>query len=471
MASSAQTIASRALPDLEGLLARLRGTAIHPGDAGYDEARTIFNGLIDRRPALIVRPSGVVDVVEVVNYAREQGVLLSVRGGGHNVAGRALNDGGIVLDLSSMRAVSVDPAARTAWVQGGATWGDLDRETQLYGLAAPGGVVSTTGIGGLTLHGGLGHLRREYGLSIDALIGVEIVTADGKVRRASAAEHPDLFWAVRGAGSNFGVITAFEFQLFSVGPEMAIVAAAYRQDAAPAVLRAWRDFVATAPDKVNALAILWNIPEHPAFPPELHGVPIVVLPATYTGPAEEGMEILQPLRDLAEPLVDLSGIDHYTHIQSGFDSFYPVGRAYYWKSAYLDTLSDAAIDTLIECAANRPSPGDALTLWQLGGAIGRIGEADTAFGRRSAPFLLSAEACWDDRATNEANIAWARATLERARPFSGGGTYLNFPGFGEEKEGQLRDAYGANYDRLVAIKTKYDPGNLFRSNLNILPSA
>lgn len=456
---------------VEAFAQRVRGALIQPDDPGYEEARHVRNGLRDRRPALIVQCSGTADVVETVNFAREQQLLTSVRGGAHNVAGNAVNDGGVVVDLSRMRAVHVDPAAKTARAQGGATWGDLDRETQLFGLAAPGGVVSTTGIGGLTLHGGIGHLRRKHGLSIDSLISADVVTADGQVRHASATENADLFWAIRGAGSNFGVVVSFEFQLHPVGPIVSLTAPIYPLAEARQVLRAWRDFTASAPDEVNSIALLWSIPDVDAFPPELRKQPVVVIATVYAGPAEEGERICQPLRELGTPLLDLSGQEPYAVLQSSFDPFFPEGRFYYWKSTYVDHLTDEAIDTMIERAQQRPSHMTSITFWHLGGAINRIDAADTAFGRRSVPYLFTAESSWEDASANERNIAWARASLAAMQPFSDGGIYLNFPGFGEEKEALLRSAYGDNYDRLVELKTKFDPGNLFRVNLNIQPSA
>jgi FAD/FMN-containing dehydrogenase len=456
---------------IDGFAARVRGAILQPGDPDYDDARRVRNGLIDRYPALILRCSGTADVVEAVNFARDHQLLLSVRGGAHNVAGNAVNDGGLVIDLSAMRAVHVDPVAKTARVQGGATWGDLDRESQLFGLAAPGGVVSTTGVGGLTLHGGLGHLRRKHGLSIDAMMSADVVTADGQIRHASATENADLFWAIRGAGSNFGVVVSFEFQLYPVGPMVSLTAPIYALADAPTVLRAWREFTANAPDEVNSIALLWSIPDVEMFPPELRKQPVVVVAAVYAGPADEGAQFCQPLRELGTPLLDLSGQEPYAMLQGSFDPFYPEGRFYYWKSTYVDHLTDDAIDTMIERATLRPSHMTSITFWHLGGAIARKGASETAFGRRSAPYLFTAESSWEDAEANERNIAWSRESLTAMQPFSDGGIYLNFPGFGEEKEAMLRSAYGDNYNRLVELKTKFDPGNLFRVNLNIKPRA
>jgi FAD/FMN-containing dehydrogenase len=429
----------------------------------------VRNGLIDRRPALIVRCSGAADVVEAVNLARNRGLLLSIRGGGHNVAGNAVNDGGLVIDLSGMRSVRVDPAARTVRAEGGATWAEVDRETQLFGLATPGGVVSSTGVGGLTLHGGLGHLRRKFGLSLDNLISVDVVTADGQVRTASETENADLFWAIRGAGSNFGVVTSFEFRLHPVGPVVQLCAPFYALEDGQKALRAWRDFTASAPDEVNSIAVPWSVPDDEHFPEELRRRPIVVVAAVYVGSVEDGERILQPLREIATPLMDLSGPIPWTALQGAFDPFFPQGRLYYWKSTYVDDLSDGAIDTIVRRAAERPSHMSTITLWHLGGAISRVGAEATPYGRRDAPYLFTAEATWEDPRETDRNIQWSRDSLVAMQPYSKGGLYLNFPGFGEEKEAMLRASYGPNYDRLATLKAKYDPDNLFRMNQNIKP--
>jgi FAD/FMN-containing dehydrogenase len=449
---------------------RLRGHVIDAGHGEYDDARRIQNGLIDRHPALIVRCSGTADVVETVNFARDRGLLLSIRGGGHNVAGNAMNDGGVVVDLSGMRGVHVDRATKTVRAAGGATWGDVDRETQLFGLAVPGGVVSTTGIAGLTLHGGYGHLRRKFGLSIDNLLSAEIVTADGQVRTASATDHAELFWALRGAGSNFGVVTSFEFRAHPVGPMVQLCAPFYALDDGRPALRAWRDFTATASDNISSLAVVWSVPDAEVFPADLRRRPVVILASVYAGPTDEGARIMQPLRELATPLLDLSGPMPFTVLQTAFDPFFPKGRFYYWKSTNVHDLSDACIDTILSAAASRPSHMSDIPIWHLGGALSRVAPDATAYGRRDAPYLVTAEATWTDAAQNDTNIRWARDLVAAMRPFSRGGLYLNFAGFGEEKEAMLRDAYGSNYDRLVAIKTQNDPGNLFRMNLNIPPA-
>jgi FAD/FMN-containing dehydrogenase len=456
---------------IDQLQADFRGEVIGPGSPAYEETRRVRNGLIDRHPALIARCAGVADVVAAVNFAREHEMLLSIRGGSHNVSGAATNDGGIVIDLSGMRGVRVDPEARTVRVQGGATWGDVDRETQLFGLATPGGVVSTTGVGGLTLHGGWGWLRRKYGYCVDNLLSVDIVTADGAVHTASEAENADLFWAVRGAGSNFGVVTSFEFRLHPVGPEVAFAAPLYALEDAERVLPAWRDFMNEAPDEVSSSALFWSIPAVEAFPPELHGRAVHGLVAAYAGDAAEGERLLRPLRELATPLLDLSGTMPYAVLQSAFDPFFPKGWLYYWKSLSMDRLDDEAIGAMIGYAHHRPSPNTLMALWHLeGGAAERVESSATAFGSRDSPYLLSFDTTWTDPADTDRCIGWTRAAWADMRRFGSGGLYLNFAGFGEEKEALVRAGYGANYERLAKLKAKYDPGNLFRLNQNIKPA-
>jgi FAD/FMN-containing dehydrogenase len=448
---------------------RVRGPVLTPEASGYDEARSIWNGLIDKRPAVIVQCTGAADVVDAVNFAREQGLDLSIKAGGHNVAGNAVNDGGLVIDLSQMNGVHVDPDTGTVRVQGGATWGDCDRETQLFGLAVPGGVVSTTGVAGLTLHGGLGHLRRKHGLSIDSLVSVDIVTADGEFRRASATENEDLFWAVRGAGSNFGVVTSFEFQAHPVGPMVFVGAIFYPLEDAATILPAWRDLMDAAPEELSSLAICWSIPPAPPFPPELHGTPTVAVAAAYCGAVEEGERIVQPLRELAQPLVDASGPWPWLGLQSGFDAIFGKGELRYWKSRSVAELSDEVIGEILEFAGRRPTPLTDIVIWHHGGAMTRIGEQETAYGGRDAPFLVTAEANWTDPAQNDEAITWAREVWAAMERHSTGNVYLNFPGLGEEKEELARAGYGANYERLAQLKATYDPENLFRMNINIPP--
>lgn len=457
---------------IDALRADFRGELVEPGFPSYEDVRRVRNGLIDRYPAVIARCSGAADVVAAVNFAREHDLLVSVRGGGHNVAGSATNDGGIVIDLSPMRGVRVDPAARTVRAQGGATWGDVDRETQLFGLATPGGNVSTTGVGGLTLHGGWGWLRRKYGYSVDNLVSVDVVTADGQVRTANEAENPDLFWAIRGAGSNFGVVTSFEFRLHEVGPLVALAAPIYAMEDAERVVPAWRDFMEAAPDEVSSGLFLWSVPATEAFPAELHNRAMIVPAAVYAGPVEEGERVLRPLRELATPLLDLSATMPYTTLQGAFDALFPKGRLYYWKSLYLNSFDEETMAATIQYARDRPTPMTLLGLWHLGGGAASRVQADaTAFGRRGAPYLLSFDSTWEDPAETEQCLAWTRAAWTDMHRFSDGGLYLNFAGFSEEKEALVRAGYGANYNRLVELKTYYDPTNLFRMNQNIRPRA
>jgi FAD/FMN-containing dehydrogenase len=430
--------------------------------------------MIDRRPGLIVRCAGAAGVMDAVAFAREHGLELAVRGGGHNVAGTAVNDGGLVIDLSPMRGVRVDPGARTARAGGGATWGDLDRETQAFGLAAPGGLVSTTGIAGLTLGGGLGWLRRSHGLSCDNLVSADVVTADAELRTVSESQEPDLFWAIRGGGGNFGVVTSFEYRLHPVGPVVTLCAPAYPAepaDAARAVARGWRDAVASIPDHVSSALLLWTVPPAPDFPPEAHGRRVVIPAAVSIAPPEEAERALAPLRELGAPVVDLSGPIPYTALQAAFDGLFPSGvHRYHWKSLYLDGLGDDVIDALIPRCVERPSPSTIVEEWQLGSAMSRVPADATAFGPRDAPFLLGINSTWADPAETERNVEWTRALWSDVHAFSSGGLYLNFPGMGEEGDALVAAAYGDNRARLAAIKRRYDPANLFRGNMNIAPA-
>jgi FAD/FMN-containing dehydrogenase len=455
---------------LQAFATQIRGPVLTAEDPGYDAARKIWNGLIDRRPGFIAQCTGAADVVDAVNFARENELVVSIKGGGHNVAGNAVNDGGIVIDLSPMRGVHVEPSSRTVRVQGGATLGDMDRETQLFGLAVPAGVVSTTGVAGLTLHGGTGHLRRKFGLSLDNLLSVDIVTADGELRRASATENEDLFWAVRGAGSNFGVVTSFEFQAHPVGPEVMVGAIFYPLADLPQLLPAWRDYMASAPEELSSIAFAWSVPPHEPFPPELHGTPVLVVAGAYAGAIADGEPVVQPLRDLGQPLIDLSGPWPWLGLQSGFDALFPAGGLYYWKSRALAELSDAVIADIADFAARRPSPLTDITIWHNGGAISEVGETDTAYGGRDANFLVTGEASWDDPALTDDAIGWGRDFWDTMGRHSTGGLYVNFAGFGEEKEALVKAGYGVNYERLTQLKAKYDPRNFFRMNLNIPPA-
>jgi FAD/FMN-containing dehydrogenase len=458
--------------EVERFGSRLRGELLRPTDARYEEARLLWNGVIDRRPALIARCAAVEDAVESVNFARENDLLLAVRGGGHNVAGTASAEGGLVLDLSAMKDIEVNPEQRTVRAGAGVTIGELDEETQKHGLATPMGVVSETGIAGLTLNGGMGHLRRKHGLSSDNLISVELVTADGRLLTASAEDNADLFWAVRGGGGNFGVVTSFEYRLYPVGPEVMCAFVFYPGDRAGEVLRSAERYVAEASDEVSPLSFLGRVPRVEDFPEEWHGKQFIGILAVYDGSVEVGEEALASLRTLGDPIVDFSGPMPYTDAQQLLDEDYPDGWRYYWKSVNVDGLGDGVIEALIEHAESAPSDHSTIDVWFQGGAMGRVGAEESAFGERSAPILLGIEANWEENpGEDEANIAWARGCYSDLRRFSGGGVYLNFPGFLEEGQGLMRDAYGENYERLVDLKNQYDPANLFRLNQNIKPTS
>ncbi len=455
---------------VEGFEAGLRGELLRPGDEGYEEARKLWNGMIERRPALIARVADEVDVVHAVNFARENGLLVAVRGGGHNVAGTASADGGLVIDLSAMKTIEVDPERRTVRAGGGVTIGELDAQTQKYGMATPMGVVSETGIAGLTLNGGMGYLRRKHGLSSDNLVSADVVTADGRFLTASERENGDLFWGIRGGGGNFGVVTTFEYRLHPVGPEVMVAFVLYPGDRAKDVLRFMNGYMAQAPDEVSPLSFLGRVPQAEIFPEESHGEPFVALLAVYAGPVEEGEEVLRPLRELGEPIADLSEPMPYVEAQKLLDEDYPDGGRYYWKSVNVSALHDEAIEALIAHAEAAPSDHSTIDVWYQGGAMSRVGAGETAFGDRSAPILLGLEANWEDPRTDEANVAWVRDCFSDMQRFSDGSIYLNFPGFLEEGERLLRGAYGENYERLVALKNEYDPTNLFRVNQNIKPT-
>jgi FAD/FMN-containing dehydrogenase len=453
-----------------GLQSQLRGEVLQPGDESYDKARKVWNGMIDKKPALIVRCASADDVVAVVSFARENGILLAVRGGGHNVAGTAVADGGLVVDLSPMKGVQVDPERHTVRAEGGVTIGELDEETQKFGLATPMGVVSETGIAGLTLGGGLGWLRRKYGLSSDNLVSVDIVTADGRYLTASETQNPDLFWGIRGGGGNFGVVTSFEYQLYPVGPEVMFCFVVYPGDRAKEVLRFCEEYVAQASDEVSPLGVLGRVPHDELFPEEWHGKPYAAILAMYSGSVEQGERVLQPLRDLGDPIADLSEPMPYTEAQKLLDEDYPEGGRYYWKSVNLNGLGDEEIEHLMAHAETAPSDHSTIDVWYQGGAMNRVEAEETAFGDRSAPYLLGIEGNWEESHEDEANVAWVRGCVSDMQRFSHGGMYLNFPGFLEEGQEMMRDAYGENYERLVALKNEHDPANLFRMNQNIRPT-
>ncbi|ADJ15248.1 FAD-binding oxidoreductase [Halalkalicoccus jeotgali] len=455
---------------LRALAERFDGALIGPEDGKYDEARSVWNGMIDRFPAVIAGCAGVEDVLVAIEFARESELPVAVRGGGHNVSGTAVCDDGIVIDLSGMTAVRVDPDRRVVRAEGGATWADVDRATQRFGLATPGGVVSETGIAGLTLGGGLGHLRRKHGLSSDALVSVEVVTAEGTVLTADEETNPDLFWAVRGGGGNFGVVTAFEYRLYPVGPTVTTCFVWHPGDRVGDALRLFREYAASAPDEASVLAFHAVVPETAEFPEEAWGEAALVFLGCYAGDRVDGEHVFRPLREVADPIVDFSGETEYADFQALLDEDYPDGLNYYWKSLYLTDLSDECIERLLAAGERAPSALSTVDVWQLGGAIARVDPDHTAFAHRSEPFLLGIEANWEDPDDAEENVAWAREVWVEMRPFSSDAIYVNFPGFLDEREDVPRAAYGENYDRLVEVKNRYDPSNLFQANQNVTPT-
>lgn len=455
---------------IERFDAAFHGDVIRPADSAYDDARAVWNGLIDRYPSTIARCRGVADVIRAVNVARENELLVAVRGGGHNVAGTAVCDDGLVIDLSEMRSVRVDPSERTAWVQAGATWADVDHETQAFGLATPGGLVSETGVAGLTLGGGFGHLRCQYGLSCDNLRSVDLVTADGAYVTASETEHAELFWGLRGGGGNFGVVTGFEFDLHPVGPEVAMCLVFYAGDRMVEVLDAYREYVASAPAAVSTITMSGVMPDADLFSEDVVDETKIAIVGCYAGSVADGERALGPLRALDEPIADFSATMPYVALQRLFDEDYPDGMRYYWKSLYLDGLPGAAIERIAEWTDVAPSPLSTIDVWQLGGAIEQVAPDDTAYAGRQAPFLLGVEANWERPEHDDANVEWVRDCLDDMREFSDGSVYLNFPGFLESGEELVRSTFGPTYDRLVALKDEYDPTNLFSHNQNIVPS-
>ena len=457
--------------DPSALAERLRGEVIGPDHHEYDTARRVWNGMIDRRPALIARCVDADDIATALRYAFEEDLPLAIRGGGHNVAGTAVVDDGLVIDLSPMREVRLDRSGRTVHVQGGATWADVDRVTAPLGLATTGGVVSETGVAGLALSGGVSHQRRRDGMTIDNLVSAEIVLADGRRVRASAGEHPDLYWALRGGGGNFGVVTAFELRLHELGPDVFGLNVAYPLEDAARVLAGWRDAVAGAPDELSTAGFVWSLPSVDELPAELRGLPYVGVAGMWAGDPDEGERATRALRSLAEPLVDMSGPVEYLDFQRVLDPFFPAGRRYYWKALYLDGLSDAAIDTTVEWSERRASNDTLVIIRHCGGAISRVAKEDTAFGDRGAEWMLSIDSTWHDAAEDESNIAYTREFWNAALPFSNGQTYFNFPGLLEEGEAAVRASYGSNHARLAGVKAAYDPENRFRLNQNIRPAA
>ena len=456
-----------AAPELDG---GFQGQQLRPGDAGYDDARAVYNGMIDKRPALIARCSGVADVVDAVGLARERGLSLAVRCGGHSVAGKGVCDDGVLIDLSSMKGVHVDAGARVARANAGVLWGEFDRETQLFGLATAGGRMTTTGVGGFTLGGGYAWISTKHGLACDNLLSAEVVTADGRVIRAAEDENADLLWGLRGGGGNFGVVTSYEFALHDLGPIVMAGMVVHPIDNAREVARAWRDWVESAPEAVcTALGILLAPPE-PFVPPEVQGTPVLGILAMYAGDPDEGAEVLRPLKSvIGPPAVDLIDRIPYTAFQAIVDPFSPKGWLNYHRGEHLRSLPDEAIDAYVEYGARVRSPMSQTVIFRHGGAISRVPEDATASSHRDAPYMWHPIACWSDPADTASTISWVREASEAMAPFTTGGVYLNF----EQDEGteHVRAGFGSEkYARLAALKDQYDPENLFRINQNIAPA-
>jgi FAD binding domain/Berberine and berberine like len=456
----------------EELGGSFRGELLLPTSPGYDAARKIWNGAVDRHPACIARCIGVADVVAAVRFAREHDLEIAVRGGGHNVAGTAVCDNGVVIDLSAMRAVWVDPAGRTAWVQGGALWGDVDCETQAHGLATTGGIIGHTGVAGLTLGGGIGFLMRKHGLAVDNLLAAEVVTAESSVLQASADEYPDLFWALRGGGGNFGVVTSFRFALHPVGPTVMAGPVFWAADDTADVLRFYRDFAAEAPDELGSVVRLGTVPPLPVIPEHLHWRPAVSVACCYAGALEDGERPVRALRRFGTPLVDLLSPTPYAVFQGGLDDTVPHGWHYYWKATSLPELSDDVITVIADHAFDAGSPLSYAAMFHLGGSVARVPHDGTAYAGRDVAHHIVIDAVWlpdesGERAAAEAG--WARRFLEALQPHRAGGVYVNFLD-ADDDSGRVREAYGDQvYRRLAEVKARYDPDNVFHHNKNIQP--
>ena len=443
-----------------------RGEVIAADDPGYEEARTVYNAMIDRRPRVIVRCAGTEDVVAAVNYARESQLAVAVRGGSHSVPGFGTADDAVVVDLAGMQAVDVDPETRTARAQGGATWGVFNDATHVHGLATTGGIISTTGVGGLTLGGGIGYLSRGFGLSCDNLLAAEVVTADGRTLTASEGENEDLFWALRGGGGNFGVVTTFQYQLHPVreiygGPIL------YEVDDAAAVLRFYRDFIADAPEEFGGFPAWQIAPPLPFIPEERHGEPFLIFITCWAGPIEDGEAALKPLHEVAPVVAEHVGPMPYPALNSAFDDLVPAGLQHYWKANFVKELTDEAIEAHLEHGPKVPAVNSTVHIYPINGACHRVAPDATAFAYRDANFATVIAGMWPDAAQNEDNIAWVRDFYEATAPHSEEGGYINF--MADDDQERIRVNYRHNYDRLVEVKRKYDPENLFQHNQNIAP--
>ncbi|HSB72172.1 MAG TPA: FAD-binding oxidoreductase [Candidatus Methylomirabilis sp.] len=459
------TLQARTIEKLKG---GFTGEILLPSDGAYEGARKIWNAMIDKRPAVIARCATTSDVVCGVNFARDNGLLLAVRGGGHNIAGNAICDDGLVIDLSRMKAARVDPARRRVTIEGGATLADLDAATQAHGLATPVGINSTTGIAGLTLGGGFGWLSRKHGMTVDNLESAEVVTAAGEVVRASAAEHPDLFWALRGGGGNFGVVTRFEFRLHPVGPGVLSGLIVYPIAEAKSVLQQYRDFAAKAPEALSVWTVLRLAPPLPFLPEKVHGQGMIALALIYAGDPKQGEPLIQPLRKFGTLLGEHVGVQPYVAWQQAFDPLLTAGARNYWKSHNLSTLKDGLFDAVIASIGKLPSPQCEIFIGAIGGATTRPAPDSAAYAHRDAEFVMNVHTRWEDPADDKRCIAWARDFFKASAPFASGGVYVNF--LTADEGDRVRSAYGPNYDRLARVKRKYDPDNLFRMNQNIEPA-
>ena len=453
---------------MENLTSQIRGDVLTPSDPQYENSRTIWNAMIDRKPAVIVRCEGVADVMRSIAFAREQNLLLAVRGGAHNIAGNAICNDGLVIDLSQMNSVRIDPDKRRAYVEPGATLHDFDDEAQVFGLATPLGINSTTGVAGLTLGGGFGWLTRKYGLTVDNLVSAEIVTAEGKRVTANAENNPDLFWAIRGGGGNFGVVTQFEFQLHPVGPEVLSGLLVFSFDEAKSVLNEYQKFVDNSPEELNVWVVLRQAPPLPFLPTDVHGKEVVVLAVFYAGDIKEGKRLIEPLRSFGTLHGEHIGAMPYTAWQQAFDPLLTPGARNYWKSHNFTSLSDGLIDAAIYYAGKLPSPQCEVFIGLLGGQAARMAPDATAYPHRNAKFVMNVHARWETPDQDKNCIDWSRDFFNASAQYATGGVYVNFLNEGESD--QLQAAYGKNQERLVQIKRKYDPNNLFRMNQNIAPS-
>jgi len=453
---------------IDKLKSGFEGDVLLPGNEAYESARKIWNAMVDKRPAVIARCATTADVVRGVRFAKENGLLLAIRGGGHNIAGLALCDGGIVVDLSRMKAATVDAVARRGTIEAGATLADFDAATQAHGLATPVGINSTTGLAGLTLGGGFGWLSRRYGMTIDNLLSAEVVTADGSVVRASATEQPDLFWALRGGGGNFGVVTRFEFRLHPVGPNLLSGLIVYSMSEAKSVLRQYRDFIAKAPEALNVWTVMRKAPPLPFLPASVHGTDILALALIHSGDPKEGEALIAPLRKFGKPLGEHVGVQPYVNWQKAFDPLLEPGARNYWKSHNLTKIEDGLVDAVIDAIRKLPSPQCEIFFGAVGGATARPAPDSTAYPSRDAQFVMNVHGRWESAADDQRCIGWARDFFKASAPFAGSGAYVNF--LTADETDRVRSAYGPNFTRLAQVKRKYDPSNFFRVNQNIEPA-